>query len=38
VLGITGLLGLSLLRQFNYEVRSAEGRLLVERTANTNLR
>lgn len=29
--GIEGLVGLSFLRQFNYEVRSAEGRLLVER-------
>lgn len=28
---IDGLLGLSFLRQFNYEVRSAEGRLLVAR-------
>jgi hypothetical protein len=27
-LGIQGLLGLSFLRQFNYEVRSAEGRIL----------
>ncbi|MBK9034065.1 MAG: clan AA aspartic protease [Myxococcales bacterium] len=30
--GIDGLIGLSYLRQFNYQVRSAEGRLLVERT------
>jgi predicted aspartyl protease len=29
--GINGLIGLSLLRQFNYEVRSDEGRILVER-------
>jgi hypothetical protein len=29
--GIDGLLGLSFLKQFNYEVRSAEGRILVER-------
>ena len=28
--GIDGLLGLSFLRQFNYTVRSEEGRLLVE--------
>lgn len=28
--GIDGLLGLSFLRQFNYTVRSGEGRLLVE--------
>lgn len=27
-LGIQGLLGLSFLRQFNYEIRSAEGRIL----------
>jgi hypothetical protein len=31
--GIDGLIGLSYLRQFNYEVRSAEGRILVERAA-----
>ncbi|KAB2908995.1 MAG: hypothetical protein F9K40_04070 [Kofleriaceae bacterium] len=31
--GIDGLVGLSFLRQFNYQVRSAEGRILVERTA-----
>jgi len=30
-LGIQGLLGLSFLRQFNYEVRSAEGRILAVR-------
>ena len=29
--GIDGLLGLSFLKQFNYEIRSAEGRILVER-------
>jgi predicted aspartyl protease len=29
--GIEGLLGLSFLRQFNYEVRSVEGRIRVER-------
>lgn len=28
---IDGLIGLSFLRQFNYEVRSREGRILVER-------
>ncbi len=32
-LGIDGLLGLSFLRQFNYLVRSREGRMLVERAA-----
>lgn len=31
--GIDGLIGLSFLRQFNYEVRSAEGRILVDRVA-----
>jgi predicted aspartyl protease len=30
-LGIQGLLGLSFLRQFNYEIRSAEGRILASR-------
>jgi len=30
-IGIDGLLGLSYLKQFNYEIRSAEGRILVER-------
>jgi predicted aspartyl protease len=30
-LGIQGLLGLSFLRQFNYEIRSAEGRILAAR-------
>jgi predicted aspartyl protease len=29
--GIHGLIGLSFLRQFNYEIRSIEGRLLVDR-------
>jgi hypothetical protein len=29
--GIQGLLGLSFLRQFNYEIRSAEGRIRAER-------
>jgi Aspartyl protease len=28
--GIDGLLGLSFLKRFNYEIRSAEGRILVE--------
>ncbi|MEJ7599680.1 MAG: retropepsin-like aspartic protease [Kofleriaceae bacterium] len=31
--GIDGLLGLSFLKRFNYEIRSAEGRILVERVA-----
>jgi predicted aspartyl protease len=31
--GIEGLIGLNFLRQFNYEVRSAEGRILVERVS-----
>ena len=31
--GVEGLLGLSFLRQFNYEIRSAEGRILVDRIA-----
>jgi len=31
--GIDGLIGLSYLRQFNYEIRSEEGRILVQRTA-----
>jgi predicted aspartyl protease len=31
--GIDGLLGLSFLRQFNYTIRSEEGRLLVEPVA-----
>jgi predicted aspartyl protease len=30
-MGIGGLLGLSFLRQFNYEIRSGEGRILVTR-------
>jgi hypothetical protein len=30
-IGIGGLLGLSFLRQFNYEIRSGEGRILVAR-------
>ncbi len=30
-LGIQGLIGLSFLKQFNYEIRSAEGRILVTR-------
>jgi hypothetical protein len=29
--GVDGLLGLSFLRRFNYEVRSGEGRLVVDR-------
>lgn len=33
--GIDGLLGLSFLRHFNYEVRSVEGRLLIERASTT---
>lgn len=31
-IGIDGLLGLSFLRRFNYEVRSQEGRIRVERS------
>ena len=31
--GIEGLIGLSFLRQFNYEVRSREGRIRVERVS-----
>lgn len=31
--GIEGLIGINFLAQFNYEVRSVEGRLLVERAA-----
>lgn len=31
--GIDGLIGLSFLRQFNYLVRSREGRMLVARAA-----
>jgi predicted aspartyl protease len=30
---IEGLIGLSFLRQFNYQIRSVEGRILVERAA-----
>jgi hypothetical protein len=33
--GIDGLLGLSFLRRFNYEIRSIEGRILVERATGT---
>jgi hypothetical protein len=29
--GIEGLIGLTFLRQFNYEIRSTEGRILVQR-------
>jgi predicted aspartyl protease len=32
--GIDGLIGLSFLRRYNYMVRSAEGRILVEKIAN----
>ena len=32
-IGIDGLLGLSFLRHFNYEVRSQEGRILLDRIA-----
>lgn len=31
--GIDGLIGLSFLREFNYEIRSGEGRILVEKVA-----
>ena len=31
--GIDGLLGLSFLKRFNYEIRSPEGRILIERAA-----
>jgi hypothetical protein len=31
--GIHGLLGLGFLRHFNYEIRSREGRIRVERAA-----
>lgn len=31
--GIDGLIGLSFLRQFNYEIRSLEGRIVVDRAA-----
>jgi hypothetical protein len=30
-IGLDGLLGLSFLKRFNYEIRSVEGRILVER-------
>jgi hypothetical protein len=32
-IGIDGLLGLSFLRHFNYEVRSQEGRICIDRVA-----
>jgi len=32
-IGLDGLLGLSFLKQFNYEIRSAEGRIVVDRIA-----
>ena len=32
-IGIDGLLGLSFLRQFDYSIRSASGRILVERVS-----
>jgi hypothetical protein len=32
-IGIDGLLGLTFLKHFNYEVRSVEGRILVDRAA-----
>jgi hypothetical protein len=32
-IGIDGLLGLSFLKQFNYEIRSTEGRIVIERAA-----
>lgn len=32
-IGIDGLLGLSFLRRFNYEVRSREGRICIDRVA-----
>lgn len=31
--GIDGLLGLTFLKRFNYEIRSTEGRILIERVA-----
>ena len=31
--GIEGLIGLTFLRQFNYEIRSADGRILTTRIA-----
>jgi predicted aspartyl protease len=33
--GIDGLLGLSFLKRFNYEIRSIEGRILIERATET---
>jgi hypothetical protein len=33
--GIDGLIGLSFLRQFNLELRLAEGRLMVDRVGST---
>lgn len=36
-LGIQGLLGLSFLQQFNYEIRSAEGRVLTTRIADVTV-
>jgi predicted aspartyl protease len=33
VFGIDGLLGLSFLKLFNYEIRSPEGRIVIERAA-----
>jgi predicted aspartyl protease len=32
-IGLDGLLGLTFLKHFNYEIRSAEGRIVVERVA-----
>lgn len=32
-IGLDGFLGLSFLKNFNYEIRSAEGRIVVERIA-----
>jgi hypothetical protein len=32
-IGIDGLLGLSFLKQFNYKIRSTEGRIVIERAA-----
>jgi hypothetical protein len=34
--GIDGLLGLSFLKQLDYEVRSADGRIRIERVANAS--
>jgi hypothetical protein len=36
--GIDGLLGLSFMRRFNYEIRSEEGRILVEEISGSNPR